>query len=104
MPETCIDPINAAVQIYLAFQSLIAREVGGGEEAVLTIGQLCAGDAPNVIPVRAQLQGTLRTFRDDTRRRLVSRMHEVAEGIAKTYRCRYEHGFSREQYNLPKLT
>ena len=91
MPEACIDPINAAVQIYLAFQSLIAREIGGREEAVLTVGQLSAGDAPNVIPVRAQLQGTLRTFREDIRSRLISRMREVTEGIAKTYRCECEY-------------
>lgn len=91
MPEACIDPINAAVQIYLAFQSLIAREVGGAEEAVLTVGQLSAGDAPNVLPVRAQIQGTLRTFRNDIRRRLVERIHEVVEGVAKTYRCQYEY-------------
>ncbi len=91
MPEKCIDPINAAVQVYLAFQSLIAREVGGAEEAVLTIGQFSAGDAPNIIPVRAQLQGTLRTFNKDVRERLVVRMQEVLSGVAQTYRCEYEY-------------
>ena len=90
-PEACIDPINAAVQVYLAFQSLIARETGGSEEAVLTIGQFAAGDAPNVLPVRAVLQGTLRTFSNDVRRRLVTRMHEVLSGVASTYRCQYNY-------------
>lgn len=90
-PEVCIDPINAAVQVYLAFQSLIARETGGAEEAVLTIGQLAAGEAPNVIPVHAQLQGTLRTFRREVRDRLVTRMREVVCGVAQTYRCQYEY-------------
>ena len=90
-PEACVDPINAAVQLYLAYQSLIARETGGSEEAVLTIGQLSAGDAPNVLPVRAVLQGTLRTFRNDVRQRLVKRMREVLSGVAQTYRCQYEY-------------
>lgn len=90
-PETCIDPINAAVQVYLALQSLIARETGGSEEAVLTIGQLAAGDAPNVLPVRALLQGTLRTFHGDVRERLVKRIREVVSGVAQTYRCQYEY-------------
>ncbi len=87
MPEAAIDPINAAVQVYLALQSLIAREIGGTEEAVLTIGQLTAGEVANVIPERAVLQGTLRTFQPELRQRLVKRIEEVSNGVAATYRC-----------------
>lgn len=87
MPEAAIDPINAAVQVYLALQSLIAREIGGTEEAVLTIGQLTAGEVANVIPERAILQGTLRTFKPELRQRLVKRIEEVSNGVAATYRC-----------------
>lgn len=88
MPEMCVDPINAAVQVYLALQSLIAREVGGTEEAVLTIGQLSAGEAANVIPERAVLQGTLRTFKKEVRERLVARIQEVSAAVAGAYRCK----------------
>lgn len=91
MPEACVDPINAAVQVYLALQSLMAREVGGTEEAVLTIGQLTAGDVANVIPERAVLQGTLRTFKKEVRERIVKRIREVSEGVAMTYRCKVEY-------------
>ena len=91
MPESCIDPINAAVQVYLALQSLIAREIGGTEEAVLTIGQLAAGDVANVIPERAVLQGTLRTFNKEVRARLVKRIQEAATGVAAAYRCQCEY-------------
>lgn len=91
MPETAVDPINAAVQVYLALQSLIAREIGGSEEAVLTIGQFAAGEASNIIPERAVLQGTLRTFREDVRQRLLKRIREVVAGVAMTYRCQYDY-------------
>lgn len=87
MPETAIDPINAAVQVYLALQSLMAREIGGTEEAVLTIGQLTAGEVANVIPEQAVLQGTLRTFKPELRRRLVQRIEEISAGVATAYRC-----------------
>lgn len=90
MPEDTIDPINAAVQVYLALQSLIAREIGGTEEAVLTIGQLHAGDVANVIPERAVLQGTLRTFKKEVRERLIARIHEIVPAIAAAYRCKTE--------------
>jgi amidohydrolase len=86
-----VDPINAAVQVYLALQSLIAREVGGTEEAVLTVGQLAAGDTAYVIPQRAVIQGTLRTFRPDVRQRLCNRIREVADGVCRTYRCACEY-------------
>lgn len=91
MPELAVDPINAAVQVYLALQSLIAREIGGAEEAVLTIGQFTAGEASNIIPERAVLQGTLRTFREDVRQRLLKRIREVVSGVAMTYRCQAEY-------------
>lgn len=91
MPENCVDPINAAVQVYLALQSLIAREIGGTDEAVLTIGQLAAGEVANVIPEYAVLQGTLRTFKKEVRQRLTRRIREVTAGVAETYRCQYEY-------------
>lgn len=87
MPEAAIDPINAAVQVYLAFQALIAREVGGTQEAVLTIGRFCAGDAANAIPEQAVLEGTLRTFDPDLRRALLARAEETALAVANAYRC-----------------
>lgn len=91
MPEYTVDPINAAVQVYLALQSLIAREIGGSEEAVLTVGQFTAGEASNIIPERAVLQGTLRTFTKEVRQRLVKRIREVVAGVAMTYRCQFEY-------------
>ena len=90
-PDLCIDPINAAVQVYLAFQSLLAREISGTDEAVLTIGQLAGGDVANVIPERAVLQGTLRTAKKEVREKLVKRMKEMAQGVATTYRCQMEY-------------
>ena len=86
-PEGCIDPINAAVQVYLALQSLIAREVAPLQAASLTIGQLSGGSVANAIPDTAVLQGTLRTFDGDVRSMLIRRISEVAAGVAKTYRC-----------------
>lgn len=87
MPEAAIDPINGAVQVYLALQSLMAREIGGTEEAVLTVGQFTAGETANVIPERAVLQGTLRTFKPELHQRLVKRIEEVSDGVAAAYRC-----------------
>lgn len=89
-PEQCIDPINAGVQIYLAMQSLIARECPPSEEAVLTIGQFEAGNAANVIPERAVLQGTLRTFKREVAEHMIERIEKVVETVSATYRVEPE--------------
>ena len=90
MPALGIDPINTAVHIYLALQELIAREVPADQEATLTIGQLSAGSAFNVIPETAVMQGTLRVFDNDLRAQLIRRIGEVVENIAVAYRTKVE--------------
>lgn len=91
MPEACVDPIFAGVQVYQAFQELIARECAAADEVVLTFGSFQAGTAANVIPQQAVLQGTLRTFREETRNYIVRRMEEILNGIDAV--CRVSHQF-----------
>ena len=99
-PEICVDPINAGVQIYLAMQALIARECPSAEEAVLTIGQFDAGNAANIIPERAVLQGTLRTFKKEIAEKMIHRIEEVINTVAETYRTKAE---LEVLYNVPAV-
>ena len=85
-PQLGIDPINTGVHIHLALQELISREVPASEEAVLTIGHFSGGAVSNVIPERAVLEGTLRTFKPELRAMLIQRIHEVIEFVSRTYR------------------
>ena len=84
-PHYSIDPINIAVHIYLALESLIAREADPGKACVLTIGNFSAGSAPNIIPDTAVLQGTLRTNDQGEREKLVRRLRETAQKTAEVY-------------------
>ena len=77
-PHSSIDPINIGVHVYLALESLIAREADPGKACVLTIGNFSAGSAPNIIPDTAVLQGTLLTNDSASREKLVRRLKEVA--------------------------
>lgn len=86
-PEQGVDPIATAVHIYLALQELIAREISASQEAALTIGHIEAGSVPNAIPDSAMMEGTLRTFDPDVREHLISRISEVTESVARTYRA-----------------
>lgn len=89
-PQLGIDPINTGVHIYLALQELIAREISSTEEAALTIGRFDAGSVSNVIPERAVLEGTLRTFKPGLRSMLIRRIDEVVRSVARTYRTDVE--------------
>lgn len=84
-PHSSVDPINIGVHIYLALESLIAREADPSKACVLTIGNFSAGSAPNIIPDTAVLQGTLRTNDSDSRKKLVRRLKESVQKTAEVF-------------------
>lgn len=84
-PQRSIDPINAAVHIYLALEAIMAREVDPTAAAVMTVGKFDAGTAANIIPDTAVLEGTIRANDKDARELMVRRMREVAEATAAAY-------------------
>ena len=61
-PETTVDPVLMAAATVLRLQGIVSREVAAGDTAVLTVGSLHAGTAANIIPDRAELQLSLRSF------------------------------------------
>lgn len=87
MPNTGIDPLNAAAHILIALQEIGTRELAITDKAVLTIGKMNAGTAPNVIPDVVTMGGSLRTFDGDTRDFIKQRLTEIAEGTAKVFRA-----------------
>jgi hippurate hydrolase len=86
MPHLAADAVIMAAQIVGSLQTLVSREVDPVEPAVLTVGQIGAGTAFNIIPETAHLAGTVRTLNDDLRQMLPRRMEELARGIAKGMR------------------
>jgi amidohydrolase len=81
-PHLTIDPIFVASQIVLALQGLVSRNTDPLEAAVVSIGQISAGNVFNVIPQELYLQGTTRTFNPAIRDRLERSIGEVSRGIA----------------------
>ena len=105
MPETGVDPINIAAHIYLALQALTAREISAKKPAVVTVGRFQGGQAPNIIPEEAVLEGTIRTFDRELSARIMERIRVIAEtgGIFRQTQCplqqtggRGHHGIRRD--------
>ena len=87
MPDGCVDPIVAGMQIVGALQTLVSREVDPTESAVVTVGEFHAGHAPNVIPDTAVIRGTVRSFSPEVRDLLEKRIGELAEGVGSAMRA-----------------
>ncbi|HSI00299.1 MAG TPA: M20 aminoacylase family protein [Reyranella sp.] len=83
-PETGIDPVIIATQIISALQSVVSRNVAPLDSAVISVTQMHAGDAYNVIQQEAVLRGTIRAFRKETMALVKERIETISAGIAKT--------------------
>jgi metal-dependent amidase/aminoacylase/carboxypeptidase family protein len=62
MPQNSVDPLNIAAHIHIALQEIIAREVPPSGTTILTIGQMHGGNAANIIPDTAFIEGSVRAF------------------------------------------
>jgi amidohydrolase len=90
MPNQAADPVIASAQLIVALQSLVSRETPPLDPAVLTVGSIHGGTAPNIIPTRVEMQGTLRAFEPALRDQLLSRMRQIVAGFATTFRLEAE--------------
>ena len=81
-PHKGIDTVLVGAQLITAFQSIVSRNVDPVEASVISICMFHAGNAMNVIPQTAELQGTVRTLKSEMRDFIEKRMKEVAAGLA----------------------
>ena len=82
MPESSVDPVVMAAATVLRLQTIVSREVGATQAAVVTIGALQAGDKDNVIPDEALLRINVRTFDEQVRRRVLDAIERIVEAEA----------------------
>jgi len=80
-PHLCVDALETATQVVGALQRVVSRMTDPLEPVILTIGELHAGTAYNVIPGEARMAGTVRTFSPDVRAAWEDRIRTVADGV-----------------------
>ena len=96
MPHLGADPIIAAVQIVQALQTIVTRNRDPLDPAVLSVTQVHAGSADNVIPTDAEIRGTVRTFSDSALDLIEGRMKAVCEQTAAALDCKATLDFQRK--------
>jgi hippurate hydrolase len=96
MPNLSADPVMAAVQLAQSFQTIITRNLPPIDPAVISITQIHAGSADNVIPTDAEMRGTVRTFSDEALDLIETRMGEITAMTCKALNCQAEFVFHRK--------
>jgi len=94
-PHQTVDPVLTAAHVVTALQSLVARRRNPLEEGVVSVTQVNAGHAFNVIPGRADLRGTVRTFGGKFWDDAPTLVEETAQGIAAAFGARAEVRYHR---------
>lgn len=84
-PQACVDPIPPALAMAQGFQSIPARNVSANDTLVISLTQIHAGSASNIVPDTAMINGTTRSFSPDVRDMAERRIHEIAEAQAQAY-------------------
>ncbi|MEP6707877.1 MAG: amidohydrolase, partial [Pyrinomonadaceae bacterium] len=81
-PDTTKDPIVVAAQVVIALQTIVSRENSPLDPVVVTVGSIHGGSKHNIIPDEVKLQLTVRTYKDDVRKRVLASIERITKGIA----------------------
>jgi amidohydrolase len=82
MPQASIDPVVMAAATVLRLQTIVSREIGPTEAAVVTVGSLQAGTKENVIPDEAIIKLNVRTFDEGVRKRVLAAIERIVNAEA----------------------
>jgi hippurate hydrolase len=85
MPHQTLDPMPIACEIVAAIQTMVTRRFPVADPVVVTVAEIHAGTAHNVIPDRALLKGTIRTLSPHNRLAIREQLVTLATGIAAAH-------------------
>ncbi len=108
-PHAAIDPVVIASRTVLALQTIVSRENDPLDPAVVTVGAIHGGTKHNIIPDRVTLKLTVRSYRDDVRRKLLDAIRRIVKAEASAAGAPREPEVTVEEgpsatYNDPALT
>lgn len=84
-PHSAKDPVTAAAEMVTALQVMVTRQFNMFDPVVLTVGVLHAGTKRNVIPETARIEATIRTFSEESRRKMMEAVPRLLHGIAAAH-------------------
>ena len=85
MPHETIDPVVAAVSIAQAIQTIVSRNNYSQDSLVVSVTQIHTGSADNIIPEKAYVNGTVRTFDPAVQGMVIARLEAIVAGAAISF-------------------
>lgn len=85
VPQNCADSIFIAAQITVQLQTVISRLISPVEGALIGVGRINAGTAYNIIPGSAEIEGTIRAFTKESRKKLHDAITKISRNVASEY-------------------
>lgn len=93
VPDAGVDPIVASSQIVMALQTIVSRNISSSHNAVVSVTNIHSGNTWNVIPEKATLEGTVRTFQTETREKIPALMKRIIQGVSDALGVKTEFRF-----------
>lgn len=90
MPQMGVDPIVTGSEVVMALQTVFSRSATPGDMAVVTVGKFQSGNAPNVIPDKAELGASIRSVTPETRKLLEERVRTIIDHVCKANGAQYK--------------
>ena len=85
IPNDSVDSVIVATHLVQALQTIVSRNVKPVDTAVLSVTQIHAGEAYNVIPETAVVRGTVRTFTTAVLDLIQARITEIVEKLPPVF-------------------
>lgn len=99
-PENCIDPVAISGYVLAQLQTVVSRENHPVYPAVMTIGSIHGGMAPNVIPDYVEMSGTLRSLNPESRQTMQDAIDRIVKSCPEAMRG---HGEITWEKGMPPL-
>ncbi|MED1105234.1 M20 peptidase aminoacylase family protein [Bacillus paramycoides] len=93
VPDAGVDPIVASSQIVMALQTIVSRNISSSHNVVVSVTNIHSGNTWNVIPEKATLEGTVRTFQAETREKIPALMERIIKGVSDALGVKTEFRF-----------
>jgi len=101
MPHLGVDPVVCLAHIVTALQTIASRHASPFHEVVVSVTQIKAGTAFNIIPETAWMNGTVRVFEPELWKALPGYFERIVRGVASAHGCTVEIDFKR--FNQPTV-
>ncbi|WP_170007583.1 M20 metallopeptidase family protein [Bacillus fonticola] len=99
-PHRALDPVPVAAEIISGFQQIASRRVDPLDPVVVTVGEVHAGTAPNIIAPHVRMSGTARSLSPDLRTKIPAWMESIIKGVTEAHGATYDFQF---HYKFPSI-